>query len=213
MATKTAAQIVQAQRRTPSTPPEPVNIPAWERWAEFQTLGDPQLTRMLEATARFILAVRSNEPCPWLVLVGTSGAGKTHLARRAWRWWLQVHCRTILPVDGVRDISGQFCSFPKFIKECKGGDYSQADDLCTDRFVVLDDVGAGTEPKPWIASTLLTIIECRLGDQTGNKATIITANIGVEEISQTYDPRIASRLIRRGKEKVVQVDLPDYKMR
>jgi DNA replication protein DnaC len=197
-------------RPTPSTPDAPVNTGTWAKWFEFETLDEPQLERMVRAAAQFVLDVRANKPCPWLVLVGTSGAGKTHLARRIWRWWTAIGKFNVQQTPKRVDTSGQFCSFPKFIKECKGGDFGRTDDLANDRLVVLDDIGAGTDPKPWIASTLLTIIEGRMDDR---KATVITANLSVEEVASMYDPRIASRLVRRGQDKVIQVELPDYKLR
>jgi DNA replication protein DnaC len=161
---------------------------------------------MIIAAANFILDVRENKPCPWLVLLGTSGAGKTHIARRIWRWWDKFLKFDVLPR------SGQFCKFPNFIKECKGGDYGRTEDLADDRFVVMDDIGAGADPKPWIASTLLQIIENRL-DTESRKSTIITANLSLEQIGEMYDTRIASRLIRRGQDKVVEVNVTDFKLR
>jgi DNA replication protein DnaC len=190
-----------------------VNIAAWEKWFDFQTFGEPELEGMLVATANFILDVREGKPCPWLVLLGSSGAGKTHLARRVWRWWVKCGQFYVEPTTGANLVHrGQFCLFGDFIQEGREGDFSRAIELMEDRLVVLDDIAAGADARGWITDKLYHIIERRL-DETGLQATLITANLSIEKLAEIYDQRIASRLVRRGTDKVIEIEVTDYALR
>lgn len=82
----------------------------------------------------------------------------------------------------------------------------------TCEMLILDDIGAGADSKNWMADKLYRIIEHRM-DENSTKATLITANLSVEQLSDIYDQRIASRLIRRGTDKVVQVETQDFHLR
>ena len=197
-----------------STKVVPLNMPEWERWFNFKTFNDPQLMRMLEAAARFILDVRAGNRCPWQVLVGSTNAGKTHLARRCWQWWDRAgKWKKILGKFGEANVvrSGQFVRWVDFIRECYNKDSSRADDLIDDEFVVIDDIGAGTDTRKWMADKLYAIVEHRC--DAPNKSTLITANLSLEQIAAEFDPRIAGRLIRNGSDKVVNVKVPDFCLR
>lgn len=185
----------------------------WEKWFNFKTFGDPQLCKMLTAAANFVLDVKEGKPCPWLVLLGTSGAGKSHLAKRIWRWWNKCGKFYIEPNTGANCVhSGQLCLFADFVQEGREGDFSRAIDLIEDRLVILDDIAAGADARGWITDKLYHIIERRL-DDAGLQATVITANLSIEKLAEIYDQRIASRLVRRGTERVIEVDVPDFKLR
>jgi DNA replication protein DnaC len=168
---------------------------------------------MLTGAANFVLDVKENKNCPFLVLLGTSGAGKSHLAKRVWRWWQKFGQFYVEPNTGANCVHrGQYCLFADLVQECRESDYSRAIDLMDDRLVILDDIAAGADARGWISDKLYHIIERRL-DETQPQATIITANISLEQLAVMYDQRLASRLVRRGPEHVIEVDLPDYKLR
>ena len=76
--------------------------------------------------------------------------------------------------------------------------------------MILDDIAAGADARRWMADKLYMIIEKRLEDE---KATFITANLSLEQLAEAYDTRITSRLIRRGVDKVIQVDVQDFNLR
>jgi DNA replication protein DnaC len=167
---------------------------------------------MLNAAVKFVLDVREGNPCPWLVLLGTSGAGKSHLARRVWLWWSLCGRFYVDRGTGASMVrSGQFCRFADFVQEGRSGDFSRAVDLVEDRLVVLDDIAAGADARGWIADKLYHILEHRVGD--GPQATLVTANLSIEALGEMYDQRIASRLVRRGTDNVVEVNVPDYMTR
>ena len=108
--------------------------------------------------------------------------------------------------------SGQFLLWVDFIRECRDGDSSRIRDLISDDLVILDDIGAGAEAHGWMADKLYHIIEKRL-DPTKKQATLITANMDLDQLSEAYDERIASRLQRRGRDRVIIVDTTDYALR
>jgi len=83
-------------------------------------------------------------------------------------------------------------------------------DLIGDDLVVLDDIGAGADNRKWMADKLYHIVEKRLAS---NKAFIATANLSVEQLADAYDQRIASRLLRRGRECVLELNVEDYSLR
>ena len=88
----------------------------------------------------------------------------------------------------------------------------QRHDLLDDRLVILDDIAAGADARGWITDKLYHIIERRLVS-TGPQATVITANLSIENLAEMYDQRIASRLIRQGTDKVIEVDVTDFALR
>ncbi len=190
----------------------PVNTQAWAKWFGLETFDDPEVIKAIEAGARFVLDIKAGK-MPWLILLGTSGVAKTHIARKIWKWWLrsgawvQKQGRA-----GMMDVqrSGQFCLWADFIQECRDKDSSRLDDLVADDFVILDDIGAGTDARKWMADKLYMICEKRLHP---TKAFIATANMTLEQLADAYDQRIASRLLRRGTECVVTVETIDFNLR
>src|ERR1041385_4613903 len=65
----------------------PASTKAWERFNDFQTLGDPQLQSMKYEGWRFLHDIRHDMQPRWLSLLGTSGAGKTMIARIVWHYY------------------------------------------------------------------------------------------------------------------------------
>lgn len=176
--------------------------------------GEPVVRRkcegMVDAMARFILDIKSGSAPRTLSLLGTTGVGKTMLAKRIWRWFDAVGKWYVEPVRGAMCVrTGQFCDWRKFIEDCLAeGDFSRSLDLCEDWFVVLDDIGSKRDKSGFGVDKLDTILARRCG----RLWTVVTANLSVEEISDQLDARIASRLLRHGST-VVEVDMPDYNVR
>lgn len=205
---------VQANAQQPSTTARQVNIAAWEKYLAFDTCGDEQLVRMLKAAVNFLLDVRERKPYPWLVLLGTSGAGKSHLCQKIYTWWFNSgrwYTAGKHTTNLVR--SGDFVLWSVFINNCRSGNFSGVEGMCEADFLVMDDIGAGADNRAWIADKLYHIIEHRVASKNPFAATIITANLSLEQLADAYDQRIASRLIRRGRDKVIEVNVPDFKMR
>lgn len=164
---------------------------------------------MILAVARFITDMKAATHPRFLSFLGKSGAGKTMLARRVWRWFDRFGCyyRPIAGCESEMVRTGQFCEWRKFMEECLQGDWSRTSDLCDDWFVVLDDIGAKRDKSGVGLDKLDTILAAR----SERKWTLITSNLSLEEIAD-MDARIASRLLRGGSE-VIQVDVVDYALR
>lgn len=213
---KQVSQVIERLRtsvQAPSTKERKVNIAEWAESFRFQTLKDPQLEAICRAAACFVQEVQEGCECPWLVMLGNSNAGKTHLARAIFRWWKAKGRYYIEPATGASLINrGHFCYWPNFIQECKEGDSSRAEDMIDDTLVVIDDIGAGDGGKEWVAEKLMMILNNRVASGT-KKATVITANLSLEQLGKVMDPRIAGRLVRRGIDRVIEVDVKDFTLR
>jgi DNA replication protein DnaC len=157
----------------------------------------------------------------WLTLLGTSGAGKTMLAKRIaklFRYHRQGQIdwkrtegtkneRT--PMGRIVRWKGGFIHWGLAISErMLRGDYAFLDDLKEYDFFAIDDLLSEYERhRELSASTLYGVLERRLG-----KWTVLTANASLKQLSERLDPRIASRMIRGGGV-VVQVDVVDWNLR
>lgn len=194
----------EPQTITPSTTiqPRPFN------WA-FDTLGDPNLEKMLNATTAFAEAILVKESPRWLSLLGTSGAGKTHLSKKLLEFWRGV--------SGWRKVGGsagtfyrlgdsRFVSWRKFIDRQKSGQFGEIQGIRETEFVIIDDIGAERDPSGFAKERLDDIADARLG-----KWTVFTSNLLLAQIA-AIDKRIASRLIRCGS-KVIEVSTTDYNLR
>lgn len=175
----------------------------------FETLGDPRLERMLSAARTFVDDFDTGKKPRWLVMLGTSGAGKTHLAREIWRWFkASPHFATRVSDDEEIIYPGQFASWRNVADGILSGNYARMNELCREKFVVLDDIGAEYQDRAGIVKSKLDrLIDARLG-----KWTLITCNHTLQQIAERMDTRIASRMIRGGSV-VVEVDVPDFNAR
>lgn len=157
----------------------------------------------------------------WLSLLGTSGAGKTMLARIIWRLFRDTKHREInwpatrrtqteaTPRGRVILHRGGFINWGNAINNrMLRGDYEFLEDLRDYSFFALDDIASEYDRhRELSASKLYNVLEARLG-----KWTVITANLSLEQIGTSLDTRIASRMLRDGGT-VIDVDLPDWNVR
>ncbi len=200
---------------------DPANTRAWEKFSEFDTLGDGQLAQMKREAASFLDDLMSDREPRWLTLLGTSGAGKTMLAREIWNYFRDCRHGQINMPASDRTIN-ESCPHGRIVRDRGGfinwgsainnrmlkGEYDFLDDLRGYSFFVIDDIASEhARHRELSASKLYNVFEARL-----NKWTVITANLSLQQISETLDARIASRMIR-GKSIVVDVEVPDYNLR
>ena len=147
---------------------------------------------------RAILQQRSEHTTPyWLTLFGKSGAGKTLLARHAhhtlkragytcqlWRWG---HAFSRL-MNGEWELLGHLGRLP---------------------ILFLDDIGAEYNESPRCkalnAAKLYDLLEDRLG-----KWTFLTSNLTPEQLGNTLDVRITSRLFRGNSRVIDLTTAEDY---
>lgn len=214
---KTAVQIiptVMTALKAQPTKAEPVTIEELEKslsWDfRFKTFEDPKLEAMLLAAHRFCWQMLTDQKPHWLALLGTCGAGKTHLARWIgnfarcrWARYPTWHKETgwILAERCVA-----FYDWRKRVDKMRSGEYDVIDGMAEDEFCVVDDIGA-EDATGFSKSKLDDLCNRRLG-----KWTVFTANLSLDQIHERIDARVASRMIRDGNI-VVDVETADYAMR
>lgn len=179
---------------------------------------------MLLAAREFCRDVRDNPLKPyWLSYVGSTGSGKTHLAKAIYRW-ICLNVRP--PVAGldtgscIVDVPGNekhpwekwasakgFIDWRKLCARLRAGEWDEANWLEDAWLVVLDDIGVEYDPNGLLTATLDRIINGRL-----RKWTVITCNFTLAQIAEKFDVRIASRM-QRDDSKVIEVDAMDYSLR
>lgn len=181
-------------------------VPDWE---QFSTLNDPALVAMREAAQAFARALTTPLTTPrWLSLLGPSGAGKTMLAKL-----IAAEAKTFCDhypylEDGCRLRRVRFASWPKVAERLREGQRDALADLERAWLLVVDDVGAEYDARStFIPSKLYDLCNARLG-----RWTVLTSNLGFEQIASRLDARIASRM-RRDNSVIIEVDAPDYNER
>lgn len=181
--------------KAPSTKGEPQTtiFQRFKRIAEFQTFNDPQLERMLTATATFAASVNFTRPY-WLTLAGNSGLGKTHLAKKVQKQFYDQN-RFAIAFDSARfKTFGNTMAFWSWRELCgflRSGAYECIESICDEWFVILDDIGSERDTTGFIADATDRIFNGRKG-----KWTMITTNLGLQDIAEKLDQRIADRMLR-----------------
>ncbi len=135
----------------------------------------------------------------WLSLLGASGCGKTHLARKVVE---------VLKAEGRGERFVQFWSWRGAMQHVLA-DGAVMRWLIDRPVLVLDDIGTGftesTKARALNASLLYELLEGRLG-----KWTFLTSNLAPAHIEEQLDARIASRLYRGFNEIVNMSEAGDY---
>ena len=132
-----------------------------------------------------------------LFLTGTNGAGKTHLAVAIMRELIltdHLSCRFVkIPelLFDIRDHIGRGLSEKDIIDKYKDYDY-----------LFLDELGV-EKVSEWVLQDLYLILDGRSG---ALKPTIITSNLGLEEIEEHIGPRFVSRIVEMCKSVLMEFD-------
>jgi len=173
---------------------------------------------MKDQAVSFMDDLFQNRTPRWLSFLGTSGAGKSMLAKQISKLFvghrhLKIDWERSRATEGssqprIIRWRGGFISWGKAMNRMLEGDYAFLEDLREYDFFAIDDIVSEYQKlRELSASKLYDVLESRLG-----KWTVITANLGLEAIGNVLDPRIASRMIRNNSV-VVDVDVPDFNLR
>lgn len=138
----------------------------------------------------------------WLSLIGKTGTGKTHCARRLWDWaetrfeWTRFEYIQ-MPIY-----------WPAMIRDLRAGErYHELRELAEWPVLMVDDIGAERDTTGFAAEQLNTLLGCRVG-----KWTIITSNLMLHQLAG-IDPRISDRIIREPGNELVEIDTVSYALR
>jgi chromosomal replication initiation ATPase DnaA len=172
----------------------------WASWLMIDPCSR-SVESMVEAAARWASAIKRNESPRWLILLGTTGAGKTHIAKRLWKWLKSKQDFTT---------SGEYIArsfyWPEFVEDLRSGNaYGEFRDAMRWNYCLIDDA-ASERVSEFSTEKLHNLLGARVG-----KWTIITSNKGMSDI-QNLDARIASRFLRDDSF-LVDVRTKDYNLR
>ena len=144
----------------------------------------------------------ARNPSGWLLLMGSFGCGKTHLAAA-----IAIHATRNL---GLRTL---FTIVPDLLDHLRSTYHPTSAVTYDERFeavrmvplLVLDDLGAESQ-TPWAQEKLFQIINHRYNEHL---PTVITSNVDLDRM----DPRVRSRLCDRRLCTHVYIEAPDYRQR
>jgi len=159
---------------------------------------DPGVRATLRAAYERCWAFAEN-PEKWLLLIGTYGCGKTHLAAAIANQCL-AHGKPVL-----------FLNTPDLLDYLRaayapssGAPYSERfDEIKTVPILILDDLGTES-PTNWAVEKLYQILNYRYNARL---PTVITTNRNIEDI----DPRVASRLSDAEIISTLHILAPDFR--
>lgn len=162
---------------------------------------------LFDAVAQFAGEVNFTKP-RWLTLIGTSGVGKTMLAKEAYRHFME-YSRFEVHFDAQRyridGNTGQYCQWRRFAKAIQSGEgQGWEHDLGRDWFVVFDDIGSEDDPWGKAKGSLDRLADARIG-----KWTLWTSNLPLGKFAEKLDTRIADRMLRNGSV-VVETNLESW---
>ena len=156
---------------------------------------------MVRVSAEWARDVRDGEKPRWLSLLGSSGTGKTHIAKCLWNWLskkedFEYRCEFI----------PQWIYWPKLVEDLRSGNaYNRYRDMMRWKYLVLDEVCAENQTE-FSTEKLHNLLGSRVG-----RWTIVTSNKRAVDIA-VMDRRIASRMARGGSY-VVDIRTKDYSLR
>lgn len=170
-------------------------------WLKIKSHNDPKIEAMADACGKFAIDFKNGESPRWLTLLGKTGTGKTHCARRVWE---NLKNRSVwnrsefIPVE---------IYWPMFVADLRAGiAYERLRDMFSWPVLFLDDIGAERDSTGFASENLNTLIGCR-----ANRWTIITSNLMLEQLA-AIDPRISDRMIRKPNI-VVEVNTVSHSLR
>lgn len=155
------------------------------------------VVRCNEEAKAFIRAYRAKETPYWLTLFGPSGVGKT------------MHAENIVTTLSPHHERGQVWAWSRVFSRLMEGDWALMQHLCNLPLLALDDVGTtytgSDKARDLNAAKLLELFEGRK-----RRWTVITTNLSPQDLGDTLDVRLTSRLYRDGGKLVDMRGAADY---
>jgi DNA replication protein DnaC len=145
----------------------------------------------------------AKNPEGWLVFMGETGCGKTHLAAAIvnYRYEMGKPALFVVVPDFLDHLRSAFNPESKI-------SYDQLfESVKTAPLLVLDDFGEES-PNPWVKETLYQLINYRYNSQL---PTVITTRYSLDEIMAEVDSSISSRLVDRNVSVTFGIIAPDFR--
>lgn len=188
----------------PDYTPPPIDYSRYQRAIQGEDLPPfctegvhPSVKQAHVFTRLWARAIRKNSSPYWLTLFGSSGCGKTFLAR---------HARSYLRKIGI---DCQLWNWAKAFPTLVSPGENLTPHLCNLPVLILDDIGTGYTLSDKAAelhsAKLYEILEARI-----NMWTFLTSNLNPQQLREKLDARIASRLFRGENEMVDLTQADDY---
>ncbi len=162
----------------------------------------PEQQQNLEGAFKLAMSF-AKSPEGWLVLMGQSGCGKTHLAAAIVNYHYQARKPALFVV--VPDFLDHLRS--AFNPESKVSYDQLFERVKTAPMLVLDDFGEQTT-TPWVEEKLYQLINFR---HNARLATVITTRYSSDEIMEQIDSPISSRLVDNKISTAFNIIVPDYR--
>src|SRR6202041_1294707 len=138
------------------TKEKPRNIKVWAEWFKMQTHNDPQVEQMILRGAEFASAFKEGKQPRWMTLLGPSGIGKTHCARRLWN-----HLASRLNWREVEFIQREI-KWGEFVSRLRAGNaFEDFRDMMTWPVLFLDDIGVERDTTGFATEQLTVLLGCR----------------------------------------------------
>jgi DNA replication protein DnaC len=158
----------------------------WAEWLRLSLHNDPEIERLAKSCGAFATAFNNGHSPRWLAILGSSGTGKTHCARRLWR-----HLSNRKDWTGANYFHSEIY-WPEFVGQLRSGNaFERYRDMMKWPVLFLDDIGAERDTSGFASEQLSTLIGCREG-----RWTILTSNLTLGQLG-AIDPRISDRIIRQ----------------
>jgi DNA replication protein DnaC len=145
----------------------------------------------------------AKNPEGWLVFMGETGCGKTHLAAAIvnFRYEIGKPAMFIVVPDFLDHLRSAFSpdskvSYDQFFESVK-----------TAPLLVLDDFGEQST-NPWVKEKLFQLINYRYNSRL---PTVVTTRLSLDEIMAEVDGSISSRLVDRKVSVTFAIIAPDYR--
>jgi DNA replication protein DnaC len=170
-------------------------------WAKFpprfrgKTLKDFVVTNKLLKDPRTI-AIDALADGRGLFITGSPGTGKTHLAVAALAYHIPRQQKIDVGRTLLQDVKYDFLPSVEFFLELKASfsqDLGEAEILkkYSGGILLFDDVGS-EKVSDWSRQMFYTLIDRRYRSMS---QTIITSNMNLEQLSESIDDRISSRIV------------------